>query len=87
MDAVQIAVMGGLGWLLQWAKGPKKFATWIAYGVFGGLAVAAYIWLTPDVASLPWRKAVAEFIAFLLGIEGVTALTRKAGLAPKTDSL
>jgi hypothetical protein len=79
--------MGALGWVLQWAKGPKKIPTWVSYVVFGAIAAAVFVWRTPEVESADWRLAVGMFGSFLAGVEGFTAIFRKAGLAPKTDSL
>ena len=83
-------VAGVLGWVLQWAKGPKKVPTWLAYCVFGIVAIAAYIYV--DRQFLPglktdWRDALGPFVIYVAGIEGFTALSRKAKIAPRTDSL
>jgi hypothetical protein len=86
----ELGIMGALGLLLQWAKGPKAIPTWVAYCVFLGVALAAFVWQTPGIDTIftqDWRKAVGMLGTFLLGIEGVTAAVRKARLAPKTDSL
>lgn len=86
----QLGIMTVMGFVLQWAKGPKKVPTWVAYAVFGGIAVAAFAWQTPGIEKLAvqdWRKAVSLLAVFLVGIEGFTATFRKIGIAPKTDSL
>lgn len=84
------AVIGLLGVALQWAKAPQKVPTWVAYTVFGVASVVAFLYVTPGAEAMvvsDWRRALGLFLAFLLSVEGMSAVSRKIGVAPKTNSI
>jgi hypothetical protein len=79
-----------VGWMWQWARGPKRLPNWASWAVFGGVAVACFWWATPD--ALPsfasdWRKAIFMLVSFVLAARGAAATAKEAGVAPKTNSL
>lgn len=91
MDPQTMQVTAGivLGLIVQWAKGPAKLPTWMAYVGIGICATMLYIWMTPDftLSATTWRGTVAGWLTFLMAARGWGSTARDVKLAPATNSI
>ena len=89
----EFAPLGALivGWLWQWARGPKHLPTWIANLVFVVVALAVYWFSTSDV-KIPVdpagiRQYVISAAMWVAATIGFGTAMADAKAAPRTNSL
>jgi hypothetical protein len=90
MDLTPLGIAAGIGYLWQWARGPKKIPNWLGYIVAGAVTIGAWVWVTPDaekIVNANWRQAVAGIIGMYLTARGTASASSEAKIAPKTNSI
>lgn len=80
-----------VGYVWQWARGPKHLPTWIANIVFAVVALGVF-WLstkdTPDLSTIEGAKAfVVSLVMWVASCLGLGTLSADAKAAPRTNAI
>jgi hypothetical protein len=84
-----LLIQVGMGYVWQWARGPKKIPGWLSWTVFGIAAAFGWVWATPGAFARfadDWRNALYLMASFMLATRGSASSSADVKVAPKTNS-